>query len=146
MTRGYLFWGEFRWNGDGDWSYHNIGWILGEVVPDERSAIILFFHDHDWEPRILKRALETPAFYIGAQGSRRARDARHQEMLLLGVKKKALRRLKGPIGLIPSARDPRTLAISVLAEVLNIANCNWLWRAFFWFFISQLQHVIISNQ
>ena len=27
-------------------------------------------------------------------------------------------RLRGPIGLVPSARDARTLAVSVLAEVL----------------------------
>ena len=98
--------------------------IPQEVIPDEWSAIILFFHDHDWEPKILKRALETPAFYIGAQGSQLARDARQQEMLMLGVKKTALQRLNGPIGLIPSARDARTLAVSVMAEVLNVANCD----------------------
>jgi len=30
-------------------------------------------------------------------------------------------RLHGPVGLVPSTRDPRTLAVSVLAEVLAIA-------------------------
>lgn len=33
-----------------------------------------------------------------------------------------LERLKGPIGLIPSVRDPRVLAVSVLAEVLEAAG------------------------
>ncbi|NDV00679.1 XdhC family protein [Pseudoroseicyclus tamaricis] len=89
-----------------------------DVAPDDRSAIVLFFHDHDWEPPILKAALNTPAFYIGAQGSQRARHLRDYDLQALGVGEDALARLKGPIGLVRSARDARTLAVSVLAEVL----------------------------
>lgn len=90
--------------------------------PDQWSAIILFFHDHEWEPPILTSALESEAFYIGAQGSQRARDARLMEMETLGADRQALLRMKGPIGLVPSARDARTLAVSVLAEVLSTAQ------------------------
>lgn len=85
---------------------------------DARTAIILFFHDHDWEPPILARALRSPAFYIGAQGSMRARDQRMTALKELGVAEADLARLFGPVGLIHSARDPGTLAVSVLAEVL----------------------------
>ncbi|MTE00775.1 XdhC family protein [Paracoccus sp. YIM 132242] len=87
---------------------------------DDRSAVVLFFHDHDWEPPILARALKSPAFYIGAQGSQRARDRRLASLHDHGVRQ-GLERLRGPIGLIRSARDPRTLAVSVLAEVLEAA-------------------------
>ncbi len=86
---------------------------------DDRTAIILFFHDHDWEPPILSKALDTEAFYIGAQRSQRARDARHLSLESLGVDKSVLSRLHGPVGLIPSARDSKTLAVSVLAEILK---------------------------
>ena len=85
---------------------------------DDRTAITLFFHDHDWEPPILKGALDTPAFYIGAQGSQRARDARLFSLEAMGTDAAALARLHGPVGLIPSARDAGTLAVSVLAEIL----------------------------
>ncbi|MGD1886919.1 MAG: XdhC family protein [Cohaesibacteraceae bacterium] len=85
---------------------------------DDRTAVVLFFHDHDWEPPLLAGALETSAFYIGAQGSQRARDARLQTLQLMGVAQEAQARLHGPVGLIPSARDAGTLAVSVLAEVL----------------------------
>ena len=85
---------------------------------DDRTAVVLFFHDHDWEPPILAGALETSAFYIGAQGSQRARDERLLALEMLGVDRPALDRLHGPVGLIPSARDAGTLAVSVLAEVL----------------------------
>jgi xanthine dehydrogenase accessory factor len=90
--------------------------------PDRWSAVVLFFHDHEWEPPILKAALETQAFYIGAQGSQRARDNRLDELAKLGVDHDAVMRLKGPIGLVPSARDARTLAVSVLAEILSVTS------------------------
>lgn len=100
--------------------------LTGPVFPagldvDDRTAIVLFFHDHEWEPPILAAALETPAFYIGAQGSQRARDARHLELEAMGVPPERIARLHGPVGLIPSARDAGTLAVSVLAEVLDKA-------------------------
>lgn len=95
-----------------------------EPAPDAWSSVILFFHDHDWEPPILARALQSPAFYIGAQGSRRARDTRLAELAAMGIDQPSLDRLRGPIGLVPSARDPRTLAVSVLAEVLDVARSS----------------------
>ncbi len=93
-----------------------------DIKPDRWSAIVLFFHDHEWEPPILKAALDSPAFYIGAQGSQRARDVRDAELLLLGADQSDLDRLIGPIGLVASARDARTLAVSVMAEVLSLAK------------------------
>ena len=92
-----------------------------DLAADDRTAIVLFFHDHDWDPPILAAALETPAFYIGAQGSRRARAACADELESMGVSEAARARVHGPIGLIPSARDAGTLAVSVLAEVLAVA-------------------------
>ncbi len=92
-----------------------------DVAVDEWTAVVLFFHDHDWEPPILEHALDTPAFYIGSQGSHRARDLRVAELRAMGVSEDAIARMRGPIGLIPSARDAGTLTVSVLAEVLAAA-------------------------
>lgn len=86
---------------------------------DQRTAAVLFYHDHDHEPALLVELLRTKAGYIGAQGSQRARDARYAELRRLGVGEDQIARLHGPIGLIPSTRDPRMLAVSVLAEVLQ---------------------------
>jgi xanthine dehydrogenase accessory factor len=93
--------------------------IPSGLSADSRTAIVLFFHDHDWEPPILIEALKTQAFYIGAQGSQRARDTRFAALRKMHVTSEDLIRLRGPIGIIASARDPRTLAISVLAEVIS---------------------------
>ncbi|GAB5512108.1 MAG: molybdenum cofactor insertion chaperone PaoD [Hyphomicrobiales bacterium] len=93
-----------------------------DLTADSWTAIALFFHDHDWEPPILSDALATQAFYIGAQGSSRARDARLIELEAMGIDQQERDRVRGPIGVIPSARDPRTLAVSVLAEIIATAQ------------------------
>ena len=92
-----------------------------DLTIDDRSAIILFFHDHDWEPELLSGSLKTSAFYIGAQGSLHARETRLAAMREMGVSDDDLQRLHGPVGLIPSVKDPATLAISVLAEIVDKA-------------------------
>lgn len=104
------------------WQHFSGSDLPADVDIDARTAVILFYHDHDREPSILSQALKTPAFYIGAQGSLKARDARIASLLALGVDEPSLKRLSGPIGLIPSARDPQTLAISVLADVVARAS------------------------
>ena len=94
--------------------------VLG-ADPDPWTAVVLFFHDHDREPPLLAVALQSPAFYVGAQGSLRTHRVRVAALAALGVPEDAIARLRGPIGLIPSARDPRVLAVSVLAEILAMA-------------------------
>ena len=89
-----------------------------ELSADAHTAVLLFFHDHEWEPPILKSALTFPALYIGAQGSAAARRNRNVELMAQGINADEIARIKGPIGLVPSARDARTLAVGVLAEVL----------------------------
>ena len=91
-------------------------------VPDARTAVTLFFHDHENEARILSQILSSDAFYIGAQGSLRARHRLLGELAALGLDPPTIARLRPTFGLIPSCRDPRTLAVSVMADVLLIAE------------------------
>lgn len=91
-------------------------------TPDAYTAVTAFFHDHDREPALLAAALESPAFFVGAQGSLRAHQTRCRALADLGVDPERIGRLASPFGLIPSTRDPRTLAVSVLAHVLDAAR------------------------
>lgn len=86
---------------------------------DRWTAVVLFYHDHDREPAVLQQALRSQAFYIGAQGSLRTHEARKRALAQLGLSAAEIARLRGPIGLIRSARDPKVLAVSVLAEILS---------------------------
>ncbi len=95
---------------------------LPDIAIDQWTAVVLFFHDHDWEPAILQQVLDSDAFYIGAQGSHMARLNRDQALREMGVADHKISQITGPIGLIPSVRDPRSLAVSVLAEILARAQ------------------------
>jgi xanthine dehydrogenase accessory factor len=88
------------------------------VALDAWTAVILLFHDHEWEPALADWALRSPAFYVGAQGGRTAREARATRLAALGHDEAGLARLRSPVGLIPHARDAATLALSILAEVV----------------------------
>lgn len=85
---------------------------------DRWTAVVLLFHDHEWEQAILEWALDTPAFLIGAQGGAEARQSRLERLAARGIPASALARIKSPIGLIPRAREPGVLAISALAQIV----------------------------
>ena len=89
------------------------------VVVDAWTAILLLFHDHEWEQAILKWAVAGPAFYIGAQGGRTARLARTDQLAASGCSAEQLDRIRSPVGLIPRVRDPAVLAVSALAEIMG---------------------------
>jgi len=89
---------------------------------DRHSALIMLFHDHDWESQLLIQALGQDALFIGAMGSARTHANRLQALAAAGVSEAGLARIAGPIGLIPAARDPQTLALSVLAQVVAAYN------------------------
>lgn len=86
---------------------------------DARTAVVILFHDHDWEPVLLDAALASEAFWIGAMGSERTAATRGEMLSARGHTNDMVSRVHGPIGLIASARDPLTLALSTLADVVS---------------------------
>ena len=90
--------------------------------PDRRTAVTLFFHDHENEARLLAQFLPSDALFIGAQGSLKARQRLLSELEVQGVSAGHIEKLCPTFGLIGSCRDPRTLAVSVLAHVLSLAG------------------------
>ncbi len=95
-----------------------LGHIPKGISVDPWTAIVLLFHDHEWEQALLTWALESSAYYIGAQGGKLARESRIQRLRAAGMANTQLCRIKSPIGLIARTRDAQSLALSVLAEVV----------------------------
>jgi len=106
-----------------EWREAGQGLALGrppsDLAADGWTAVLLLFHDHEWEVPLLDWALGTPAFYIGAQGGAPAREARLERLRAAGHAESELARIRSPVGLIPAARDPAVLALSVLADVVG---------------------------
>jgi xanthine dehydrogenase accessory factor len=86
---------------------------------DAWTAVVLLFHDHEWEQPILQWALGTPAFHIGAQGGFEARRGRIERLAAAGAAPEQLGRIHSPVGVIAHSREPGVLALSVLAEVVG---------------------------
>lgn len=93
---------------------------------DAWTAIAFLFHDHDWEPALIARMLGEDSFFIGAMGSRKTHADRTEALRARGVGQDAIDRIVAPIGLIPSMRDPETLAVSILAQVTAAYNARFL--------------------
>ncbi|MCI4643623.1 MAG: NTP transferase domain-containing protein [Hyphomonadaceae bacterium] len=93
---------------------------LPSLEDDAWTAFVLMFHDADWETALLKQALEGDAFYIGAVGSRRTQERRQAQLRAAGVDADQISRVRGPVGLIASMRDASMLAISTLAEIIEV--------------------------
>lgn len=91
---------------------------------DPQTAIVMLFHDHDWETELLAQCLGQEAFFVGAMGSRRTHEVRTRKLLDLGVPRPLLDRLTAPLGLIPSTRDPASLALSTLSHIVSAHHAS----------------------
>lgn len=92
-----------------------------ELPLDKHTAVACLFHEHEWEAPLLLDALRSPAFYVGALGSRQTHQRRVEALRELGAGPDDIARLTGPIGLFAS-HDPRSLAVSALAEIIKVWN------------------------
>lgn len=90
---------------------------LRQVELNASCAVAMLTHDPKLDDPALKIALPSPAFYVGALGSRKTQEARRQRLLAQGVDAELLKRLHGPIGLDIGAQTPEEIALSILAEV-----------------------------
>jgi xanthine dehydrogenase accessory factor len=97
-----------------------------DFMPDLWTAAVILFHDHEWETAILSKLLVSDAFFIGAMGSHKTQAERLSRLSNQGIAAESLARVIGPIGAIPSMRDPETLAVSILAQVVDQYNQQFL--------------------
>ena len=88
---------------------------------DARTAVVLVFHDHEWEPAILARCASSPAFYVGALGSRRTHAQRRDLLAMSGVPATFIDTIHSPIGLNLGAKNPAEIALAIIAEILSLS-------------------------
>jgi xanthine dehydrogenase accessory factor len=93
---------------------------LDELRPDARTAVVTLTHDPKLDDPALDRALKSPAFYIGALGSRRTHAARLKRLRELGHDDAALVRIQGPVGLNIEAVTAPEIALSIVAELVAV--------------------------
>ena len=87
--------------------------------PDAACAVVALTHDPKLDDLALLEALRSPAFYVGAIGSR-ANQAKRRERLRdhFGLTEVELARLHGPVGLAIGAHTPAEIAVAIAAHLI----------------------------
>jgi xanthine dehydrogenase accessory factor len=95
---------------------------LTALRPDRRTAIVALTHDPKLDDPALTLALRSPAFYVGALGSKQTHEKRRQRLAEAGVSEAAFARIDGPIGLPIGARSPAEIALSILGKITQVRH------------------------
>ena len=107
------------------------GTVLDRAMPDDvvlamnldsHCAVVAVTHDPKLDDLALMEALKSPAFYVGALGSRLNSQKRHERLVMFDLSEAELSRLHGPIGLNIGSKTPPEIAVSILAEMTAVRH------------------------
>ncbi|MGQ9904680.1 MAG: XdhC family protein [Anaerolineae bacterium] len=87
---------------------------------DTSTCFAILTHDPKVDDPALKIALNSPARYIGALGSRKTHAARLERLRQAGFTQAQLDRIHAPIGLDIGARTPEEIAVAIAAEMVKV--------------------------
>jgi xanthine dehydrogenase accessory factor len=93
-----------------------------ELQLDPHSAVVALTHDPKLDDLVLLEALKSPAFYIGALGSRGNTAKRRERLAMFDLSPAEIDRLHGPIGLDIGSKTPAEIAVSIVAEIVAVKN------------------------
>ncbi len=98
------------------------GEAFKELPLTSSTAVVTLSHDPKIDEPALSLALPSPAFYVGALGSRTTQAKRHERLKAHGVSDADLDRLHGPVGLDLGAEVPEEIALSIMAQIVAARN------------------------
>ena len=96
--------------------------LVLELQLDAHSAVVAVTHDPKLDDMVLLEALKSPAFYVGALGSRGNTAKRKERLALFDLSADEIGRLHGPIGLDLGSKTPAEIAVAILAEIIAVRN------------------------
>ena len=97
-----------------------------EVLPDltlnAQSYAVILSHDPKIDDNALSVLLDSDVAYIGALGSRKTHQKRIARLEKAGYTESQINRIQAPIGLNISAKTPKEIALSIMAEIIGVKN------------------------
>jgi len=95
---------------------------LASLGLNASTAVAMLTHDPKLDDPALRVALPSPAFYVGALGSKKTHERRRLRLLESGLSEEHFARLRAPIGLDLGGRSPEEIALAVMAEIVATRN------------------------
>lgn len=89
---------------------------------DARTAIVTLSHDPKIDDPALLAALETPAAYIAALGSKSSQIKRKERLIAMGASPDQLARIEGPAGVAINAISAPEIALSIAGGMVRAFN------------------------
>ena len=97
---------------------------LSYLSPNESDYAVVLTHDPKIDDAALKILLKSPVRYIGALGSRTTQEKRRKVLAELGFSEEEIGRIHGPVGLPIGARSPEEIAVSIIAQIVQVRNAD----------------------
>ncbi len=101
-----------------EWPQH----ALPEMKLDRSAYVAVLTHDPKLDDPTLQIALRSDASYVGALGSRRTNRQRIKRLREAGLSQEQISRLHAPIGFDIGGRSPEEIAVSIMAEIIQVRN------------------------
>ena len=95
---------------------------LDTIPGDTETAFVIMTREHAHDVECLRRILRKPCAYVGMMGSRTRCAAVRRQLTEEGVDAQRLAEVRMPIGLPIGSRTPAEIAVSVMAEVIQVMN------------------------
>lgn len=96
--------------------------VVNSMNLDSHSAVVAVTHDPKIDDLALMEALKSPAFYVGALGSRLNSEKRRERLVLFDLSQEEIDRLHGPVGLRIGSKTPPEIAVAILAEMTAVRH------------------------
>lgn len=95
---------------------------LAQISGDSDSWFIIVTRGHRYDSECLESILQKRFAYVGMMGSRRRVAIVKEQLAEKGVSRELLEAVHTPIGLKIGAETPQEIAVSVMAEIIQVKN------------------------
>ena len=97
---------------------------LSQIRGDSDSWFIIVTRGHRYDTECLEAILQKKYAYVGMMGSRRRSAIVKEQLVEKGVSRERLEEVHTPIGLKIGAETPEEIAVSVMAEIIQVKNAK----------------------
>ena len=94
--------------------------IFDGISIGRRDCIVILTRGHRYDTEVLLQAVKTNAGYVGMIGSRRKIAMAMETLRSEGVPEEVIQSVYTPIGLPIGAETPAEIAVSILAEIIQV--------------------------